>query len=98
MPMKYPPHPGRLLSEELAALNLSVAEGARALGVSRSQLHRVVGGASAVSPEFALRIETVIGGGAGMWLRMQAAHDMACVRRRARKITRGLKRIRPAAA
>lgn len=97
MPMKSPPHPGRLLADELAALDLSVAEGAGALGVSRSQLHRVISGASAVSPELALRIETVIGGGGDVWLRMQAAHDMARVRRRAREITLNLRPVRPPA-
>lgn len=91
--MKNPPHPGRLLRDDIDALSLSVVRAARALGVTRSQLHRVLSGESAISPEMALRLEVVIGGSADHWLRMQAAYDAARVRQRAGEITRGLKRI-----
>jgi len=93
MPMKNPPHPGRGLKADIQELNLSTIQAAEALGVSRSQLHRVLAGESAISPELALRLETVIGGTAEAWLRMQAAYDAAQVRARAAEITRGLKRI-----
>jgi addiction module HigA family antidote len=91
--MKNPPHPGRGLKGDLEALGLSVADGAAALGVSRSQLHRVIAGESAISAELALRLETVIGGTAEHWLRMQAAFDAVQVRQRAGEITKGLKRL-----
>ena len=87
-----PSHPGRSLSYELDYLKLSVAKAADALGVSRSQLHRVIQGESAISPEMALRLEKVIGSTAGSWLRMQAAHDEAQARKN-KSITKGLKRI-----
>lgn len=93
MTMKNPPHPGRSLKDDFEALGLSVAQGAEALGVSRAQVHRVVAGTSAISAELALRLETVIGGTADHWLRMQAAYDAAQVRARAGEITKGLKRI-----
>jgi addiction module HigA family antidote len=93
MPMKNPPHPGVGLKDDLDELGLSTAQGAAALGVSRAQLHRVLAGASAVSPELALRLETVIGGTAEAWLRQQAAFDAAQVRARAPEITKGLRRI-----
>ncbi len=98
MPMKTPVHPGRLIKSSLAELDLSVAQAAEALGVSRAQLHRVIVGESALSPEMALRLEVVIGSTADHWLRIQAAYDTAQVRARADEITRGLKRaIAPAA-
>ncbi len=93
MAMKSPPHPGRGLKDDLSELGLSVAQAAEALGISRSQLHRVVTGSSDVSPEFALRLEVVIGGTADSWLRMQAAYDASRVRLRADEITRGLRRV-----
>lgn len=93
MPMKNPPHPGRGLKADIQGLNLSIARTAEALGVGRSRLHRVLAGEAAISPELALRLETVIGGTAEAWLRMQAAYDAAQVRARAAEITRGLKRI-----
>ena len=97
MPMKNPPHPGRGLKADLDALSLSTQQGAKALGVSRAQLHRVVTGSSAISPELALRLEVVIGGSAEAWLRQQVAYDTAQVRQRADEIIKGLKRIETAA-
>ena len=93
MAMKNPAHPGRVVKEEIQFLNLSVAQAAVALGVTRSQLHRVVSGRSNVSAEMALRLECVIGSTADHWLRMQAAYDAAEVRGRATEITKGLKRV-----
>ncbi|MDP1729974.1 MAG: HigA family addiction module antitoxin [Devosia sp.] len=80
MPMHSPAHPGRLIQSDLEALGVSVAGGAKALGVTRSQLYRVISGDSAVSPEMAVRLEQVIGGTADHWLRMQTAYDLAQVR------------------
>ena len=92
MSMKNPPHPGGVIEDALDYLKLSVAQGAKALGVSRSQLHRVIKGESAISPEMALRLEKVIGSTAGTWLRVQASYDEAQVRKN-KAITKGLKRI-----
>jgi len=91
--MKNPPHPGHGLKADFDELQLSVADAAKALGVSRSQLHRVVAGKSDVSAELALRLEVVIGGTAEAWLRHQAAYDAAQVRQRADEIVGGLRRI-----
>ena len=93
MSMKNPPHPGGVIEDALDCLKLSVAQGAKALGVSRSQLHRVIKGESAISPEMAVRLEKVIGSTVGTWLRVQAAYDEAQMRKKAKTITKGLKRI-----
>ena len=91
MRMKNPVHPGEIIGDSLEYLNLSVPQGAKSLGVSRSQLYRVIRGECAVSPEMALRLEAVIGSTLGTWLRMQAAYDEAQTRKRAKSIIRGLK-------
>lgn len=80
MPMKYPPHPGAGLKDDLDELGLSIAEAAKALGVTRQQLYKLVNGQSGISPEMAVRLEQVIGSTADHWLRLQAAHDVAQVR------------------
>jgi addiction module HigA family antidote len=80
--MKNPPHPGRLVKDNIDEMGLSIAEAAEGLGVTRQQLYRVVNRHSAVSPEMAVRLEKAIGGTADAWLRMQAAYDLAQVRRR----------------
>lgn len=78
--MRHPSHPGELIASNLEALGLSTARAADALRVTRQQLHNVVTGRSAVSPEMALRLEHAFGGSAEMWLKMQAAHDLARLR------------------
>ena len=77
MPMKNPVHPGALAKANLDELNLSVAEAA----ITRQQLHNVLQGRSAVTPKMALRLEKAFGGSADMWLRMQAAYDLAQARK-----------------
>ena len=84
MPMNNPPHPGGLIRDSLDDLHLSVADGSVALGVTRQQLYNVLNGKSAITPEMAVRLEKAFGGPAEMWLRMQAAYDLAQVRSRMR--------------
>lgn len=76
-------HPGVLLREDvLPTLGLSVSEVARKLRVSRRTLHRVLAGKMAVMPEMAVRLGKFCGNGPGLWLRMQAAHDLWWASRR----------------
>lgn len=82
MPMKNPVHPGALAKANLDDLHISVAVAAKAMKITRQQLYNVVQGRSSVTPEMALRFEKAFGGGADMWLRMQAAYDLARARRR----------------
>jgi addiction module HigA family antidote len=82
MPMKSPPHPGRLVKDEIEALGLSVAKAAKGLGVTRQQLYRVINGACAVSPEMAVRLEAGLGSSAAAWLQMQMNYDLAALRKR----------------
>ena len=82
MPMKNPVHPGTLAKANLDELNLSVAQAAKTIKITRQQLHNVLQGRSAVTPQMALRFEKAFGGSADMWLRMQAAYDLAQARMR----------------
>lgn len=84
--MKNPPHPGRGIKADIDELSLSVAEAAKAIGVTRQQLHRVIAGDCAISPEMAYRLEQAIGSTADAWLRLQSNHDLARVRERAATI------------
>ncbi|MDQ0316764.1 HigA family addiction module antitoxin [Amorphus orientalis] len=93
MAMHSPSHPGRLVAADLETLGLSVADGAKALGVTRSQLYRVIKGESAISPEMALRLEAVLGSTADHWLRMQAAFDLARLRSAPDNPAKGLRRL-----
>ncbi len=87
MRMKNPPHPGSsILHDCLEPLDLSIADGAEALGIVRQTLNNVVRGKAAVSPEMAIRLDKAFGGGAETWLRMQAAYDLAQAEKKAGKI------------
>ena len=93
MPMKFPPHPGKGLKDEFEYLGLSTTLAAEVLGVSRMQLHRVLTEQSAISPEMALRLETVIGSSAEHWLRRQASYEVAKLLRNGDNPAQGLRRI-----
>jgi addiction module HigA family antidote len=87
MPMKNPPHPGRLVKNAcLDPLGLTVSEAARALGVSRPTLSSLINGRAAISAEMAIRLEKAFGSSADAWVRMQAAHDLAQARRGSARI------------
>jgi antitoxin HigA-1 len=94
--MHAPVHPGRLVRTELEFLGVSVAKGAEALGVTRSQLYRILRGQSAISSEMAVRLSVVIGSTADHWLRMQNAYDLAQIRKNKADLTKGLKRLNAA--
>lgn len=87
MRMKNPPHPGLSVWHDcLEPLGLSVAEGAKVLGVTRQALNNLVRGKAGISAEMAIRLEKAFAGGAETWLRMQAAYDLAQMEKKAGKI------------
>src|SRR5246127_961526 len=87
MPMKTPPHPGLHVRHDcLEALELSVTEGAKVLGVTRQALNNLVNGKSGISPEMAVRLSKAFGGSPAVWLRMQMEYDLAQIERTADKI------------
>ena len=87
MVMKNPPHPGRSIKDAcLDPLGLTVTEGARVLGVARHTLSRLINAQAGVSPDMAIRLEKAFGSSADVWLRMQAAYDLAQARTRENRI------------
>jgi addiction module HigA family antidote len=85
--MKNPPHPGRSIRNAcLEPLGLSIAEGAKILGVTRQALNDVVTGKSGISPEMAIRLTRAFGSTEETWLRMQLAYDLAAARKNESKI------------
>jgi addiction module HigA family antidote len=82
VPMKNPPHPGEMVGDIIGEMDLSIVDAARGLGVTRQQLHNLIAGRSAVSPEMAYRLEKALGSTAETWLRLQANYDLAQVRAR----------------
>ena len=86
MLMKNPNHPGDIIRDCLDELGVNVTESAKALGVTRAALSRVLNRKAAVSAEMAVRLEKAIGSSAGFWLRLQLNYDLAQVQARRGKI------------
>jgi addiction module HigA family antidote len=87
--MKNPPHPGEMIGDSLDEMGVSIVDAAKALGVTRQQLHNLIAGRSAIVPEMAYRLEKALGSTADTWLRMQANYDLAQIRARAASIKVG---------
>ena len=88
MPMKNPPHPGGSIRNAcLEPLGLSIAEGAKILGVTRQDLNNVITGKSAISPKMAIRLTKAFGSTEETWLRMQLAYDLVAARKDDGKIS-----------
>jgi addiction module HigA family antidote len=75
-PNRCPSHPGALLREVvIPATGKTKTEIARLLGISRQHLHDILEEKKPMSPEVAVRVGKLFGGGAGAWVRMQGAYD-----------------------
>ena len=69
-----PPHPGQVLGQYLHGL--SVSEVARALGVCRSTLSRILSGVSGVSADMAIRIGLALDTSPDLWAGLQMRYDL----------------------
>ena len=78
MPMKNPPHPGRIVRQEcIEPLGLTVTDGAKALGVSRNALSELLNERRGISPEMAIRLSKAFGSAPETWAGLQLDYDMA---------------------
>ena len=70
-------HPGVLLMREvLQPENITPSRLSDAMGLSRASVSRVTTGKSAISADFAQRLELALGVSAEFWVRMQGAYDL----------------------
>jgi addiction module HigA family antidote len=82
--MKNPAHPGGFVkSEIIEALDLSVTDAAKVLGVTRPALSALLNERAALLAEMVLRIEKAFGVSMDTLMRMQNSYDTAQACRRA---------------
>ena len=75
-PNRCPTHPGELLRDVvIPATGRTKTEIATLLGISRQHLYDILSERKPVSPAVAARLGKLFGDGAGVWVRMQGAHD-----------------------
>ena len=93
---RRPAHPGEILREDfIPDYNLSVAELARYLGVSRQSINELLKERRALSPAMALRLSRLFGNSPEFWLNAQRAVDLWDA---AQAIQKEVNRIQPLAA
>lgn len=86
--MKNPAHPGRFVRTVIIEpLGLSVAEAAKALGITRVALSRFLNERAALSPEMAIRLDKAFGVDMETLMRMQASYDIAQAHKRRDEIS-----------
>ena len=73
---RVPTHLGELMREMLEERQLSIAEAARRMKVSRASLHAVFAGRTALSPLMAMRFARLTGGSAELLIQMPARLDL----------------------
>ena len=75
--MYNPPHPGEIIREFCVdALNLTVTDAAKSLGVTRKTFSALLNAKSGLSPEMALRLSKVFGRSPEGWLKLQLQYDL----------------------
>jgi addiction module HigA family antidote len=74
---RKPTHPGEILREDIfASLNMTQAEIATALGVSRRSISQILNEHRPVTPDMAIRLARFLGSTADTWLNMQRELDV----------------------
>ena len=74
--MHNPAHPGEVLREFFSPMGLTIAEGARRLGISRQSFSAILNGRGRVSAEIALRLSMALDTSPDLWLGMQMQYDL----------------------
>ena len=74
---RKPTHPGEILKEDyLEPLSISITQLAKALGVSRKTLSKIVNEKASITPEMALKLSRVFDTTPELWLNLQNNYDL----------------------
>ncbi|MGB8818962.1 MAG: HigA family addiction module antitoxin [Rhizobiaceae bacterium] len=78
-----PIHPGVIIREDvLGGMDMSKADFAAALGISRQMLHGILTQKHPVTVDMAVRLGHVIGNGPDLWINLQRTYDLWHARQR----------------
>jgi addiction module HigA family antidote len=81
--MSLPPiHPGEVLSDELAELNMTATELARQLRVPHNRITQIVQGKRAITGDTALRLGHWFGTSPAFWMNLQSLYDVRLAEQR----------------
>ncbi len=75
--MHSPSHPGTILRElYLKPLDITLAEAAKALGVTPKHVSGIVNGHARITADMAIRLAVALDTEAQLWVNLQAQHDL----------------------
>jgi len=74
-----PAHPGEVLRDYIG--EMSIAEAAARLGVTRAHLSRILNGRAGISAPMSLRLSAALGTSPEFWLKMQMQYELWQARR-----------------
>jgi len=89
-------HPGEILKEDLADIDVSAAKLARDLRVPANRITRIINGQQSITANTALRLAHWFGSSAQYWLNIQRNYDLAITERDIGRMVRGLPRRKAA--
>lgn len=78
MLMHNPPHPGKIVKRIfIDGAHFSITQAAKALGVGRVTLSKIINEKSGISPEMAVRLSLALDTSSEMWVNMQGMYDLS---------------------
>ena len=75
-----PIHPGEDLTEILEELGITQTQFAKAIGVSKARVNRIINRQSPITPDMAVRIGHAFSQSAEFWLNLQQMYDLEVAR------------------
>lgn len=95
MIMHNPPHPGLVVKRMLIdSAELSITEAAKALGVGRVTLSKILNKKSGISPEMAVRLSLALNTSSEMWINMQSMYDLWQAEKKRKNLRATIKKIK----
>jgi antitoxin HigA-1 len=91
----YPIHPGEILADELAELNISPTELARALHVPANRISQLIAGKRSMTADTALRLEKWLGVSAMFWMNLQKRYELDIAKSKVNNVLNMIKPIYP---
>jgi len=77
MKMHNPPHPGEIIKGLwLDPMGISITQAAKAIGVSRKTLSKIINKKGNIMPEMALRLSIALGSSPESWMGHQVTYDL----------------------
>lgn len=82
---RTPIHPGEILADELAEINLTAKKLADVIEVPPNRLYQILAGKRSLTADTALRLSQYFGMSADFWMNLQSAYELDLARKESGK-------------